>query len=170
MASSAGAGAGTGAGAGAIAETGTAAGAGTAAAAAPFQPASLHIPALQSIVGPQYVLCNSTDQNSTSDSTYSESTYSDMQKYVTDWTGGYTGGSAVALPANTQQVSALLRYCNQHRIGKYAYLVVYTIVYYCILLLLCVVLYTYTAIVLFTITYCYTQCCYTAILQPTPHR
>ena len=46
------------------------------------------------------------------DIVYSE----DINKYTTDWTQLYSGGSAVVKPYTVSNVSKLLEYCNNERI------------------------------------------------------
>jgi hypothetical protein len=64
-----------------------------------YSDASLHVNALRDIIGTKRVLS------------------SEMDKYTQDWTGNYRGGSAVALPSCSEEVSSLMKYCHAHRIG-----------------------------------------------------
>src|SRR5690606_29035832 len=42
---------------------------------------------------------------------------SDVQPWLTDWRGVYTGGAqAVVRPSSTQQVADCLRLCNEYRV------------------------------------------------------
>ncbi len=40
----------------------------------------------------------------------------DIQKYTTDWTRQYIGGGVVLRPKSTDEISRLLRYCNEFRL------------------------------------------------------
>ena len=42
---------------------------------------------------------------------------SNVEKYTTDWTASYEGGRVVCFPRCTQDVSAVLKYCNEKGIG-----------------------------------------------------
>lgn len=66
-----------------------------------LQPASAHISAFQGLVGVENVLSDSFD----------------IEKYTVDWTRVFKGGSVVCLPCSTEDVSNILRYCNDNRIG-----------------------------------------------------
>jgi len=41
----------------------------------------------------------------------------DMSNYTTDWTMSYFGGSLVCFPKTTDEVSRVLKYCNENKIG-----------------------------------------------------
>eukprot|EP01038_Epipyxis_sp_PR26KG_P018372 gene18372-25882_t len=41
----------------------------------------------------------------------------DIDKYTIDWTKNFKGGTLVCLPANTDDVSSILKYCNLHNIA-----------------------------------------------------
>ena len=41
----------------------------------------------------------------------------DIDKYNTDWTKTFTGGSAVCFPTNPDEVSNIMRYCFANKIG-----------------------------------------------------
>jgi hypothetical protein len=65
---------------------------------------------------------NSTSSTSNSSSSGSnviltEAEDGDLSKYTIDWTKVYRGGTVVALPRSTQEVSAIMTYCHEHRIG-----------------------------------------------------
>ena len=66
-----------------------------------LQPASAHISAFQKLVGVDNVL---TD-------------YFEIEKYTVDWTRVFKGGSVVCLPRSTEDVSNILRFCNDNKIG-----------------------------------------------------
>lgn len=40
-----------------------------------------------------------------------------ISKYTSDWTGNYAGGSLVCLPTCTEDVSKIVKFCNEHRIA-----------------------------------------------------
>lgn len=61
--------------------------------------AAAHQRVFECIVGPEHVLAT------------------DMTSYTTDWTMRYSGGSLVCFPRTTEQVSRILKYCNDNRIG-----------------------------------------------------
>jgi FAD/FMN-containing dehydrogenase len=42
------------------------------------------------------------------------------EKYVLDWTHSYRGGSLVCFPRSTEEVSAIVKHCHDHRIGVVA--------------------------------------------------
>jgi D-2-hydroxyglutarate dehydrogenase len=66
-----------------------------------FQPASAHILAFQKLLGVDNVLTDSFD----------------IEKYTVDWTRVFRGGSVVCLPCSTEDISNVLRYCNDNMIG-----------------------------------------------------
>lgn len=63
---------------------------------------SQHLIALQQIVGPEYVKTKAED----------------LQSYGKDWTRGYKANpSLVVLPATTDQISKLMKYCYDHQLA-----------------------------------------------------
>ena len=60
-----------------------------------------HIAFFQSVVGPTYVLTSPLD----------------LESYGRDWTKVYTPDPlAIVLPATTEQVSKIARYCSEHNL------------------------------------------------------
>ena len=41
----------------------------------------------------------------------------DIEKYTIDWTTFYRGGSVVCFPRSTRDVSNILMFCNENKIG-----------------------------------------------------
>jgi FAD/FMN-containing dehydrogenase len=66
-----------------------------------LQPASAHISSFQKLLGVDNVLTDSFD----------------IEKYTVDWTRVFRGGSVVCMPCSTEDVSNILRYCNDNKIG-----------------------------------------------------
>lgn len=66
-----------------------------------YEPAIAHIEKIKAIVGTVNVLVDE----------------SDLDAYCVDWTRSYRGGSLICRPRDTAEVSAVLAYCHQHRIG-----------------------------------------------------
>lgn len=60
---------------------------------------NIHVSALRNILGSESVLT------------------SEIDKYTRDWTGHYSGGSVVALPSCTEEVSNIMKYCHANNIG-----------------------------------------------------
>ena len=65
------------------------------------KPASSYIVAFQEILGSENVMTEAFD----------------IEKYTTDWTTFYKGGSVVCFPRSTLDVSNILRFCNDNKIG-----------------------------------------------------
>eukprot|EP01041_Mallomonas_annulata_P000318 gene318-577_t len=66
---------------------------------ATYQGARKHIEPITTIMGKECVL------------------FDDISKYNKDWTNSFTGGSVVCLPNEVHQIKALLKYCNDNKIG-----------------------------------------------------
>lgn len=62
-----------------------------------------HVSNLRAIVGIENVLTSTENPL-------------DILKYTVDWTKTYQGGSLVAFPSSTDQVSSLLKYCSDHKV------------------------------------------------------
>lgn len=82
-----------------------------------------HVDAIRSILGGRggAVLSNSSDEARVDESSSAphpdDGAGSDLEAYTSDWTKLYSGGTCVCFPANTNEVSRVLKYCDDHKIG-----------------------------------------------------
>ena len=65
------------------------------------QPASSYVAAFREILGAENVMTEAVD----------------IEKYTIDWTTFYRGGSVVCFPRSTRDVSNILMFCNENKIG-----------------------------------------------------
>lgn len=61
-----------------------------------------YVPDLRAIIGQENVLTRHEND--------------DISCFTTDWTKSFHGGTVLAFPADTEQVSAIMKYCHQHGI------------------------------------------------------
>ena len=66
-----------------------------------YQPASSYVAAFREILGAENVMTEAID----------------IEKYTVDWTTFYRGGSVVCFPRSTRDVSNILKFCNENKIG-----------------------------------------------------